>query len=37
MPDASVSFAGTLTDDPEVRYTKGRDRVGDMIASRVVM
>jgi single-stranded DNA-binding protein len=23
MPDASVSFAGTLTDDPEVRYTKG--------------
>ena len=23
MPDASVSFAGNLTDDPEVRYTEG--------------
>jgi single-strand DNA-binding protein len=23
MPDASVSFAGNLTDDPEVRHTKG--------------
>ena len=23
MPDASVSFAGNLTDDPEVRYTDG--------------
>jgi single-strand DNA-binding protein len=23
MPDASVSFAGNLTDQPEVRYTEG--------------
>ena len=23
MPDASVSFAGNLTDDPEVRHTDG--------------
>jgi single-strand DNA-binding protein len=23
MPDASVSFAGNLTDHPEVRYTEG--------------
>jgi single-stranded DNA-binding protein len=23
MPDAQVSFAGNLTDDPEVRYTEG--------------
>jgi single-strand DNA-binding protein len=23
MPEASVSFAGNLTDDPEVRYTDG--------------
>jgi hypothetical protein len=23
MAEASVSFAGNLTDDPEVRYTKG--------------
>jgi single-strand DNA-binding protein len=23
MPEASVSFAGNLTDDPEVRYTQG--------------
>ena len=23
MTDASVSFAGNLTDDPEVRYTEG--------------
>jgi single-stranded DNA-binding protein len=23
MTEASVSFAGNLTDDPEVRYTKG--------------
>jgi single-strand DNA-binding protein len=23
MSEASVSFAGTLTDDPEVRYTEG--------------
>jgi hypothetical protein len=25
MPDASVSFAGNLTDHPKVRYTEGRD------------
>jgi single-strand DNA-binding protein len=24
MPDASVSFAGNLTDDPELRHTEGR-------------
>jgi single-strand DNA-binding protein len=23
MPEATVSFAGNLTDDPEVRYTEG--------------
>ena len=23
MTEASVSFAGNLTDDPEVRYTEG--------------
>jgi single-strand DNA-binding protein len=23
MPDAQVSFAGNLTDDPQVRYTEG--------------
>ena len=24
MTEASVGFAGNLTDDPEVRYTEGR-------------
>ena len=29
MTEASVSFAGNLTDDPEVRYTEGAiDRLG---------
>jgi single-stranded DNA-binding protein len=26
MTEASVSFAGNLTDDPELRHTEGRHR-----------
>jgi len=34
MPDAQVSFAGNLTDDPELRH-RGRDRAGDVPGGRL--
>jgi single-strand DNA-binding protein len=34
MTEASVSFAGNLTDDPEVRYTEGGDAPGHVPGGR---
>jgi hypothetical protein len=35
MTEASVSFAGNITDDPEVHSTEGGDRPGDVPGGRL--
>ena len=35
MTEAAVSFAGNLTDQPEVRYTEGRHRPGHVPGGRL--
>jgi single-stranded DNA-binding protein len=35
MTEASVSFAGNITNDPEVRSTEGGDRPGDVPGGRL--
>jgi hypothetical protein len=35
MAEASVSFAGNITNDPEVHSTEGGDRPGDVPGGRL--